>query len=359
MSENPELGALRPRRANRRLPKRFRDLLPTALPPAPPLPASPGLPTPLPRVTLNVWERVRTAPNVFGLYREFLGRPSHVPDEGEGLAPEELLENSGEDVHTDEGNVALKSTPHHSQYYPFPNFTQYAISNHFLNAASGQRSAQDFDHLMRVISDPRFVPSDLRNFRNATMQHLLDSIDTQSGPGLLTGDDGWKRNVEVIINVPEGKRLWSSPSGVPFSVPGLCHRSLVQVIRKVYTTATNLHFTPFMLFHKAHEQPPTRVWGDLFSSPAFIDAHKALPKIPGCSHERAVAPLVFWSDSTHLASFGTAKLWPIYLFFGSQEKRLRGKPNAHLCHHVAYIPSVSVIVTSQTMVILIVSGSAI
>ena len=68
IDEDTLLGCLRPWRANRHLPKCFCDLLPSPLPPAPPIPPSPALP----RVTLNVWERVCTAPNV-GLFREFLG----------------------------------------------------------------------------------------------------------------------------------------------------------------------------------------------------------------------------------------------------------------------------------------------
>ena len=72
----------------------------------------------------------------------------------------------------------------------------------------------------------------------------------------------------------------------------------------------------------------------------FLEAHKKLLKIPGCQAERVVAPLMFWSDSTHLTNFGTAKLWPIYMYLGSQDKCLHVKPTAHVCHHLAYIPSV-------------------
>jgi hypothetical protein len=54
-----------------------------------------------------------------------------------------------------------------------------------------------------------------------------------------------------------------------------------------------------------------------------------------------VALLMMWSDSTHLASFGDASLWPFYLCFGNQSKYTRGKPTASACHHVAYIPNVS------------------
>jgi len=36
--------------------------------------------------------------------------------------------------------------------------------------------------------------------------------------------------------------------------------------------------------------------------------------------EVAILAMLFWSDLTHLASFGTASLWPIYLYFGNLSK---------------------------------------
>ena len=33
---------------------------------------------------------------------------------------------------------------------------------------------------------------------------------------------------------------------------------------------------------------------------------------------------MFWSDATHLATFGMVKLWPIYLLFGNLSKYVRG-----------------------------------
>jgi len=53
-----------------------------------------------------------------------------------------------------------------------------------------------------------------------------------------------------------------------------------------------------------------------------------------------ILALMIWSDSTHLASFGTASLWPIYLYFGNQSKYTRAKPSAFAAHHLAYIPKV-------------------
>ncbi|KAH7871046.1 uncharacterized protein C8R40DRAFT_1175015 [Lentinula edodes] len=46
-----------------------------------------------------------------------------------------------------------------------------------------------------------------------------------------------------------------------------------------------------------------------------------------------------YSDSTHLASFGTASICPGYLWFGSQSKYSRAKPSKFAAHHLVYFPS--------------------
>ncbi|KIJ58126.1 hypothetical protein HYDPIDRAFT_34472 [Hydnomerulius pinastri MD-312] len=44
---------------------------------------------------------------------------------------------------------------------------------------------------------------------------------------------------------------------------------------------------------------------------------------------------------TQLTSFGDAKLWPLYVFFGNQSKYKRAQPSAHLCSHAAYFQTAS------------------
>jgi len=56
-----------------------------------------------------------------------------------------------------------------------------------------------------------------------------------------------------------------------------------------------------------------------------------------CKWEKVVAALMFWSDATHLASFGTAKLWPIYMLFGNLSKYVQCQPDSGTTKHVAYI----------------------
>jgi len=88
---------------------------------------------------------------------------------------------------------------------------------------------------------------------------------------------------------------------------------------------------------------PIRIHQEIYDSDAMLEAHEeinALPRDPSDDLERVVAPLMVWSDSTHLASFGDASLWPFYLYFGNQSKYTWAKSTADACHHLAYIPTV-------------------
>ena len=131
-----------------------------------------------------------------------------------------------------------------------------------------------------------------------------------------------------------------------FSVPGLHYRSICSIIKSTFEDASSscFHYTPFKFFWKpTADSAPQRIHDEIYSSDAMVKAYEDLQNRPpesGCNLERVVASLMFWSDSTHLASFGNTSLWPIYLFFGNQSKLLRGKPRCGACHHVAYIPKV-------------------
>jgi hypothetical protein len=65
-----------------------------------------------------------------------------------------------------------------------------------------------------------------------------------------------------------------------------------------------------------------------------------LVQVTGCSLERVIAGLMFFSDATHLANFGTAKAWPLYLYFGNLTKYARSSPKSGACHLVGFLPSV-------------------
>ncbi|KAG2744432.1 hypothetical protein P692DRAFT_20878211 [Suillus brevipes Sb2] len=100
--------------------------------------------------------------------------------------------------------------------------------------------------------------------------------------------------------------------------------------------------TPFDQFWTTPDHRTVRVFGEAYASPALMEAYEeinALPLDPGDNLERVVASLMVWSDTTHLANFGDASLWPFYVYFGNQSKYTRGKPTARASHQLAYIPT--------------------
>jgi len=119
------------------------------------------------------------------------------------------------------------------------------------------------------------------------------------------------------------------------------------VVREKLTNpedARNFHYEPFQLFWKPVDSSnESCVHGELYSSPAFLDAHLALqdsPAEPGCTLPRVVVGMMLWSDTTHLTAFGMAKLWPCYLSFGNESKYHRSKPTCNLSNHVTYFQTV-------------------
>ncbi|EIW80786.1 hypothetical protein CONPUDRAFT_57709 [Coniophora puteana RWD-64-598 SS2] len=179
---------------------------------------------------------------------------------------------------------------------------------------------------------------------------------------------GWSK-ASVTIDIPTGEKLTKAterqrnndrqtarrygeedpdappPGTFRFTVPNFHHRSLCTIIREVFTQtpSKSFHYHPFKLFHQSSpERPPERVYQDAFTADAFLDADRKLQESlpePGCSLPRAVAGIMLWSDATHVAQFGQAKLWPIYVYFANQCKYERGRPSSHAARCVAYLPS--------------------
>jgi hypothetical protein len=208
----------------------------------------------------------------------------------------------------------------------------------WLWTGSNQKSIQEAVKLVDFSKD------DIRDF---DVKQETDLFDKALASGDLKVRDGWKK-VSVDISVPDGKPHASEADAPVFSVPGLYFRPIVEVIKAAVRDAGDrcFHYTPFKQFWKpTADSRPQRVYDEIYSSDAMAEAHTTLhkqPREPGCTLERVILSLMWWSDSTHLASFGDASLWPLYLFFGNQSKWLRVKPRSNLCHHVAYFPKVRI-----------------
>lgn len=352
--------ALAVRRIRRKIkpPKRYRDDLPeppASLPPVTSLPAPTTaveeveqIPPGDPGVTRL--RRILESPrNLFGLFRQYFAVdfPSHDPEAE--LSTHDLFDVTMDNISLGASSESTPSAP--GEYGPYPNASSFALGEWFWNNGL-QKSKSDFRHLVGIITDPAFRTDDIRNTP-------WDQIDSQLGDSgsefdwVDEPDAGWTKT-PVTIRVPFAykinKRDRNRPDPVApqdFVVEDFYHRSIVTILKERLnsTDARHFHMEPYELYWQPGGLPePTRVHGEIYTSPAFIDTHNALqesPREPGCDLPRVVVALMFASDATQLTSFGQARIWPLYMHFGNDSKYRRSKPSLHLCNHVAYFQKVS------------------
>jgi hypothetical protein len=261
-------------------------------------PANPTQVFPQERLSLSRPQAICTAKNIFSLYRRYMAAnpPAHDPEE---------------DVNLDNlSNIPPSKQPGDSlschSFGPYPNFNSFRIGDWYWGRT--QKSQEDFRALINIIGDLDFQSSDVRHTR-------WDSINNQ-----LAGDSaaGWMHEEfrkadwtcsEFSIMVPFHRRT-QSPGPQTYQIKGFYHRKLVSVIRERLANNSRFHFDPYELYWQVGENStPVRVYGEIYTSAAFLCAHRELqdsPGVQGCDLPRVVTALMFWSDATHLASFGVA-----------------------------------------------------
>ncbi|KAF4622074.1 hypothetical protein D9613_008985 [Agrocybe pediades] len=288
-------------------------------------------------------DAAQTRPNTFGVYRVYKhGRPSLMPDE------RKLRNRARQPARTlikaqlPGSDQALEPGPPST---PFANTsTELLMKWHY--DSSRTKSFISLDSLVHdVILNPEFKPSDLTGFSASKAASALDNHPTPHPRSVLSPDDGWIETSVPLRLPPPKPGKWGQEKDAPiYNVNGLFYRKPLEVIKAALQedAAQRFHFTPFEEYWKPSEGAvPERILSEIYNSDAFIQEHtriRSQPRNDSCSLERVVVPIILYSDSTHLASFGTASLWPIYLYLGNQSKYERGKPGAFAAHHLAYIP---------------------
>ena len=320
----------------RKAPARFQDILPE-----PSQAVSASIPQPrLPTVYLMVTNPLTTISNSFGLFRQYLFHPSHDPDAL--VNPSDL---SNLTTRTPPPPPLKRKETNHDPPWPFANMSVWRLMC-WVNTGSSSKSEGEVDRLVKdVLNAPDFCTKDLKNFNAHRENSHLDVADKATPL-----EDNF-HVTSISIEVPTGQP--SDPlASRTYSVPGLRYRKLLNVVKAAFQDplSRQFHFTPFSLIHRSPiTNKEQRVYGELYNSDEFINEHRRVqnrspppPDDPGCKLEKVIAALMFWSDSTHLTNFGTAKLWPIYLFFGNLSKYIRSRPSSGACNHLAYIPSVCI-----------------
>ncbi|KAF7292067.1 hypothetical protein MIND_01232800 [Mycena indigotica] len=302
------------------------------------------------------WEARNTSRNGFGLFREYPCTPSHNPDGNTSLADQSDVPTASVESFPATGDSrlsplaapadALAAVGQSASYGPFGNFTVWGLMN-WMWTGSAMKSIGECARLLDYLKSPLFNVADLMSFDIKAQTKRFDNY--LRGEGIDSGGtesevkDGWQ-SASVEIDVPDPRKGMKGP--LKYTIEGLRLRSLTETVKTVLSDFSRFfHYTPFRQWWQPVTDGLTqRVYDEIYSSDAYIRTYKELqrsPREPGCTLERCIVALMFWSDSTQLANFGTAALWPIYLFFGNQSKWVRGKPRARACHHIAYMPKLA------------------
>ncbi|KAH6897580.1 hypothetical protein BKA70DRAFT_1116186 [Coprinopsis sp. MPI-PUGE-AT-0042] len=322
--------------------------------------AGPSVSNPLASASSSqpIAEGIVTAPqsklNRFSLWRRYHAPVPPVHDPEGNLTIEDLDDSSPPPFsmptpqtlgpHGSKGPDSPRSSKAKS-YGPFPNASSLLFADWYWNKGN-EKSLAEFDGLLNdVFKDQNFVLDDVLGTDWKQVRSALASQDDENG---WFDDAGWL-TTPVEISVPF-HRTMRNPGTTRQTVGNLQHRRILSIIQEKILNVKDarfFHYQPYELYWERDQSSPSiRVHGELYNSPAFMEAHQAvqqLPPVNGCSRERVVVALMFWSDETHLTSFGSAKLWPCYMFFGNESKYRRGKTSLRLCEHIAYLDSVSLL----------------
>jgi hypothetical protein len=238
------------------------------------------------------------------------------------------------------------SSNDNSHFHPYPNKASFLLGDWYWNQGV-QKSTESFQNLLGIVGAPDFKPQDVSDTKWSAIDKDLASNCFDDDPREWEDEDaGWKLT-PIAINIPFHRRM-ESPGAQQTVVFDLYHRSIVSVMKEKLANPVDdaqFHYEPYdYLWKPTEDSDEVRVYGELYTSASFHDAHRDLqasPPEPNCELQRVVVALMFSSDATQLTAFGNANLWPCYLYFGNESKYRRCRPSAKLCNHIAYFQKVS------------------
>ncbi|KAG6831420.1 hypothetical protein H0H92_010633 [Tricholoma furcatifolium] len=310
-------------------------------------------------------EIFETDPDAMGLFRRYTTLPSadpdrqvtihHVADAPTFIRLQDSVARSPLSVfgpHIAENNATSPS----SFFAPFLNATVFRLMNWFYQSTT--KTLADLDNLVHdVILQPDFSIHDLEGFSASReskrlekdtipQSHSITSTDKSLPELPYSTTDNW-RTTNIEVPLPLVRMRHRNEQAAPKLKVPVIHRDILEVVESLLKDFSfqNYHLRGFKQFWRpSPDEPKQRVYSEVYNTDIFLGMEKQLPTIEGCNLEKVVVPLLVYSDSTHLANFGTASLWPIYIWTGCLSKYTRVKPSSFAAHHLAYLPSIPEII---------------
>jgi hypothetical protein len=269
----------------------------------------------------------RTLRNAFHVFRRYTSsnRPSYDPEAN--ATTDDLSDIVAQSESSDENPIA-------PSYDPYPNRNAFLLGEWYWNGGS-QKSQSSFKDLLQIVGDANFNPSDVRNINWKDVDEQLTQV------GHVEDDTGWTRTPVTILVPAQHHRKSSSLSGPQeFIVADFYHRSILSAVKEALSSPArhrHFHYEPYeLLWQPPGLSDPISVHGELYTSPAFTQAHLDLqnsPPEPNCKLPRCIAALMFSSDATHLTS-------PNCGLFTCILVTSQNTGDANLCSHIAYFQGV-------------------
>ncbi|KAG6913347.1 hypothetical protein DXG01_007535, partial [Tephrocybe rancida] len=209
-----------------------------------------------------------TPENVFGLFRCYETLPTHDPENSTSLESLSNLKKQKED---------LRAFP----YAPYPNRTAFQFGQWYWNEGS-QKSQESFHSLMKIIESKDFNPDDIRGINWTKINNQLGLNDWDDDEW-NDADAGW-RTSSIAIQIPF-HRFTLTKGAREFVVKNFYRRPLVSVIREKLALKKedmrHFHLEPFdLMWRKGGVKDPVRLYGEIYTSPSFAEAHRALQLSP-------------------------------------------------------------------------------
>ncbi|TFK16793.1 hypothetical protein FA15DRAFT_661909 [Coprinopsis marcescibilis] len=171
---------------------------------------------------------------------------------------------------------------------------------------------------------------------------LASEEHSQLGLALWFDKTSWVRE-DVTIDVPFDQSA-KVPGRKPFTIPNFYPQPLLSVITAKLKDAEaqkSFHILPFDLrWQPDNQKEDIGVYSELYTPISFAHAHQDLmdlPPKPDCQPLHHIMALMFASDATQLATFGTTDLWPVYMFVGNKSTYQHCKPTMKIGKQVAYL----------------------
>ncbi|KAI5115443.1 hypothetical protein M0805_006771 [Coniferiporia weirii] len=230
-----------------------------------------------------------------------------------------------------------------SLYAPHPNLSAFKL-NYWYQIGHPQKTNNGLADLQKLLMSDGFSVDNIKGVNFKRINKLLGTMSlTNNG----AADNGW-RMAQLKIPVPLGHISPLALASTDFDAGEFYYRPLVGVIRSVFSSkaaSAGMVYEPYEMRYK----PPSGgneqgVYSKLFWSKEFRQVHEevqALPREEGDNLPWSVMALQLWSDGMAATSFGTVKIWPVYLQFGNQSKYECTKTGAGCSHHLAHIPLLS------------------